>query len=163
MHGTKWVTEPWIQHGGNFGQTEVPEWDFEGFETTTNTATVKKIVIVDIVSMGKNMGFGVDSGDIEELGEDYLLPKSLYTFKMNSKTLAKEKGKEDVPNSLINEICAKWGDMQSFVEKCHPDSSKHFQCLILEKNYNTDKNNIGQVFTERRKETPEKDLTEYRV
>lgn len=63
---------------------------------------------------------------------------------MNSKTLAEEKSsEEEVPNFLIIEMCVKWGDVQSFVEKCHPDSSQHFQCLILEK--------IGQVFTERKK------------
>lgn len=43
----------------------------KGFATATSTATVKKIAIVDIVSMGKNIGFDVDSEDIEELGEDH--------------------------------------------------------------------------------------------
>ena len=27
-----------------------------------------------------------------------------------------EEGREDVPTSLIREICAKWGEVQSFVE-----------------------------------------------
>ena len=34
-----------------------------------------------------------------------------------------EEGREDVPTSLIREICAKWGEVQSFVERYHPDKA----------------------------------------
>ena len=34
-----------------------------------------------------------------------------------------EEGREDVPTSLIREICAKWGEVQSFVEWYHPDKA----------------------------------------
>ena len=34
-----------------------------------------------------------------------------------------EEGREDVPTSLIREICAKWGEMQSFVERYRPDKA----------------------------------------
>ena len=34
-----------------------------------------------------------------------------------------EAGREDVPTSLIREICAKWGEVQSFVEWYHPDKA----------------------------------------
>ena len=34
-----------------------------------------------------------------------------------------EEGREDVPTSLIHEICAKWGEVQSFVERYHPDKA----------------------------------------
>jgi hypothetical protein len=31
-----------------------------------------------------------------------------------------EEGSKDVSSSLIHEICAKWGEVQSFMERCHP-------------------------------------------
>ena len=31
--------------------------------------------------------------------------------------ISSEEGREDVPTSLIHEICAKWGEVQSFVER----------------------------------------------
>ena len=34
-----------------------------------------------------------------------------------------EEGREDVPASLIHGICAKWGEVQSFVERYHPDKA----------------------------------------
>ena len=34
-----------------------------------------------------------------------------------------EEGMEDVPTTLIREICAKWGEVQSFVERYHPDKA----------------------------------------
>jgi hypothetical protein len=33
-----------------------------------------------------------------------------------------EEGRKDVPTSLICEISAKWGEVQSFMERCHPDT-----------------------------------------
>jgi len=35
-----------------------------------------------------------------------------------------EEGREDVPTSLIHEICAKWGEVQSFEEQYHPDKQQ---------------------------------------
>ena len=35
--------------------------------------------------------------------------------------ISSEEGREDVPTSLIREICAKWGEVQSFVERYQPD------------------------------------------
>ena len=34
-----------------------------------------------------------------------------------------EEGREDVSTSLIREICAKWGEVQSFVGRYHPDKA----------------------------------------
>jgi len=38
-------------------------------------------------------------------------------------SLEEEEGREDVPTSLIREINAKWGKVQSFVERYHPDKA----------------------------------------
>jgi len=35
----------------------------------------------------------------------------------------KEEGREDVLTSLIHEICAKWCEVQSFMERYHPDKA----------------------------------------
>jgi hypothetical protein len=34
-----------------------------------------------------------------------------------------EKGKEDIPTSLICEMYAKWGEVQSIVERYHPNTA----------------------------------------
>ena len=34
-----------------------------------------------------------------------------------------EEGREDVPTFLICEICAEWSEVQSFVERYHPDKT----------------------------------------
>jgi len=34
-----------------------------------------------------------------------------------------EERREDVPTSLIREICAKWSEVQSFVERYHRDKA----------------------------------------
>jgi len=34
-----------------------------------------------------------------------------------------EEGREYFPTSLIREICAKWGKVQRFVERYHPDKA----------------------------------------
>ena len=34
-----------------------------------------------------------------------------------------EERREDVPTALINQMCAKWGEVQSFVEMYHPDKA----------------------------------------
>ena len=42
---------------------------------------------------------------------------------MEEMSSEEEEGREDVPTSLICEICAKWGEVQSFVERYHPDKA----------------------------------------
>ena len=42
---------------------------------------------------------------------------------MEEMSSGEEEGREDVPISLIREICAKWGEVQSFVERYHPDNA----------------------------------------
>lgn len=32
-----------------------------------------------------------------------------------------EEGREDIPTSLIKEMLGKWGEIQSFIDKYHPD------------------------------------------
>ena len=35
---------------------------------------------------------------------------------------AEEEGREDVPSAVIKEMYAKWGEIQLFAEKHHPDT-----------------------------------------
>ena len=83
-----------------------------------------------------------------------------------------EKTEESIPSASIKEICAKWGDVQAFVEKYHPDTVvanravkllndnviSHFRKLLLgrQKQQTLDK----LLMKEKRKETQEKDLPE---
>lgn len=42
---------------------------------------------------------------------------------MEEMSSEEEEEREDVPTSLICEICAKWGEVQSFVERHHPNKA----------------------------------------
>ena len=42
---------------------------------------------------------------------------------MEEMSSEEEEGREDIPTPLIREICAKWGEVQSFVERYHPDKA----------------------------------------
>jgi len=101
--------------------------DFEGFDNEDSA------VIDDIVSLGKNIGLEVNNEDVEELLEDHKDELSTEELEQLQKQLQKvieeemsseeEKGREDVSTSLSREICAKWGEVQSFVEQYHPDTA----------------------------------------
>ena len=90
-------------------------------------------VIDDVVSLGKNMGLEVNNEDVEELLEDdkdelsteelEQLQKQLQKAMVEEMSWEEEEGREDVPTALIREICAKWGEVQSFVERYHPDKA----------------------------------------
>ena len=86
------------------------------------------------------MGLEVNNEDVEELLEDHKDELSMEELEQLQKQLQKaiveemsseeEEGRDDVPTSLIREICAKWGEVQSFVERNHPSSKpqhEHFQ------------------------------------
>ena len=51
------------------------------------------------------------------------LQKQLQKANVEEMSSEEEEGREDVPTSLIREICAKWGEVQSFVERYHPDKA----------------------------------------
>ncbi|XP_016070266.1 PREDICTED: tigger transposable element-derived protein 1-like [Miniopterus natalensis] len=99
--------------------------DFEGFEDEPMS------VVEDIVSLGKSLGLEVDGGDVEELVGDHsteLTTEELQDLQREQQQTAaevlsseEEKGREDVPTSLIKGMLGKWGEMQSFIEKYHPD------------------------------------------
>ena len=102
----------------------VADRDFEGFDNEDST------VIDDIVSLGKNMGLEVNSEDVEELLEDHKDELSMEELEQLQKQLQKaiveemsseeEEGRDDVPTSLIREICAKWGEVQSLWNNITP-------------------------------------------
>jgi len=101
--------------------------DFEGFDNEDSA------VINDTVSLGKNMGLEVNNADVEELLEEHTEELSTEELEQLQKQLQKaiveemsseeEEGREDIPTSLIHEICAKWGEVLSFVERYHPDKA----------------------------------------
>jgi len=77
------------------------------------------------------MGLEVNNKDVEELLEDHKDELSTEELQQLQKQLQKaiveemssEEGREDVPTSLIHDICAKWGEVQIFVEQYHPDKA----------------------------------------
>jgi hypothetical protein len=98
--------------------------DFEGFDTE-NFA-----VVDDIVSLGKNMGLEINNDDVEELLQDHKTHHSMVELKelqeqqlkmiVEEMSSDEEDGSKDVFSSLIREICAKWGEVQSFLKRYHP-------------------------------------------
>nr|XP_053640490.1 uncharacterized protein LOC128694409 [Cherax quadricarinatus] len=77
----------------------------------------------------------VSDGDVEELVEDHreelttdeLQELQLEQHQTTAEELASEEedeGVDEVPSSNIKEICAKWKQLQSFVEKYHPDPTE---------------------------------------
>ena len=58
-----------------------------------------------------------DELSTEELEQ---LQKQLQKAIVEEMSSEEEEGREDVPTSLIREICAKWGEVQSFVARYHP-------------------------------------------
>ena len=39
------------------------------------------------------------------------------------KSSEKEDAREDVSSAVVNDMCVKWGELQAFVEKYHPDTA----------------------------------------
>lgn len=101
--------------------------DFEDFDSQDF------VVIDDIVFPGKNMGLEINNEDMEELLEYHKYELSMDELEqlqkqqpkafVEEKSSEEEEGREDVPSPLIQEICAKWCEVQSFVERYHPDKA----------------------------------------
>ncbi|XP_074170474.1 uncharacterized protein LOC141567452 [Rhinolophus sinicus] len=103
----------------------VPECVFEDVEEDAP-------IVEDVVSLGKSMGLEVSSDDVEELVEDHkteLTTEELQNILTEQQQAATEElsseeaGRESVSNALIKEMCAKWVEVQIFVEKYHPDKA----------------------------------------
>ncbi|XP_036212432.1 tigger transposable element-derived protein 1-like isoform X2 [Myotis myotis] len=96
-------------------------------------------VVEDIVSLGKSMGLEVDDDDVEELVEDHnteLTTEELQDLQREQQQPAaeersSEEGREDIPTSLIKGMLGKWGEMQSFIEKYHPDKEVAHRAINL--------------------------------
>ncbi|XP_053234890.1 tigger transposable element-derived protein 1-like isoform X3 [Podarcis raffonei] len=91
------------------------------------------LIVEDIVSLGKSMGLEVSRDDVEELVEEHkteLTAEELRNVLMEQQQAAaeelflqEEERRESVPTALIEDMCAKWADLQVFVEKYHPDKA----------------------------------------
>ena len=117
----------------------VPERDFEGFqfEACPSTVAVTPIipeqddaVIDDILSMGKSMGLQVNRDDINELLKGHSTESAteelLHLQQQQQQDLAEDQEsseEEDVSSAVVNDMCAKWSELQAFVEKYHPDTA----------------------------------------
>ncbi|KAF2366173.1 DDE superfamily endonuclease domain [Trinorchestia longiramus] len=96
----------------------VPGQDFEGSEE----------IVDDIVSIGQSMGLEIDSEDVEDHSTELTTEELVSLHKEQEKAVTEsisswEKDeKEDTPSSVIEEMCAKWGELQAFVEKTLPNN-----------------------------------------
>ncbi|XP_050724716.1 tigger transposable element-derived protein 1-like isoform X2 [Eriocheir sinensis] len=106
-------------------------WRILWSDCVAGSDTKDFVVIDDIVSLGKDMGLEVNREDVEELLEGHKNELSVEEMEQLQKhqqeaileemSSEEEEGREDVPSSLIRKICATWGEVQSFVERHHPD------------------------------------------
>ena len=127
------------------------ERQFEGFDSVAGTSTAADVeeesredsqLIDEIVSMGQNLGLEMDSGDVEELLDEHrdeLTTEELQQLQEEQKrTLTEEmssdedEGRKIASTADIKEICAKWNDIQNFVELYHPDKATSSRAVLKE-------------------------------
>ena len=104
----------------------VAHQDFEEFEPDHSA------LIDEVVSMGKAWDSKWKVEDVHELVKIHKIELNtdelLHLQEEQQATLADDlssdegEARESVPISLIKEMCAKWGEVQLFVEKYHPDT-----------------------------------------
>ena len=126
----------------------VTEREFEGFNSVANTGTAADVeevsqedrqLINEIVNMGQNLGLEMDNSDVEELLDEHrveLTTEELqHLQEEQKKTLTEDissdedEGRKDASTAEIKEFCAKWNEIQNFVELYHPD--KAASCRIV--------------------------------
>ena len=124
------------------------EREFEGFNSVANTGTAADVeevsqedrqLINEIVNMGQNLGLEMDNSDVEGLLDEHrveLTTEELqHLQEEQKKTLTEEissdedEGRKDASTAEIKEFCAKWNEIQNFVELYHPD--KAASCRIV--------------------------------
>lgn len=118
----------------------VTEREFEGFQPEAGPSTATPVhvisddtdVVEEIVVMGRSLGLEVDKDDIDELVESHsteltveellhLQQQQQQDLIVEQESSEEDEVREDVPSSLISEICSKWADVQAFAEKYHPE------------------------------------------
>ncbi|XP_069936683.1 tigger transposable element-derived protein 1-like [Cherax quadricarinatus] len=182
----------------------VDKRDFEGFEANPEKPMP---VVESIVALGKSLGLEVSGEDVEELveevsGEDVeelveedneeLTTDELIDQLQEQEARPEETGSEEgreklkkLPTTKIKEICAKWLEVQTFMDENHPHTAiasrvgnlytdnvvKHFREVIKEREVQatmdryvvrkkSSDSEAGPSGIKRRREvTPEKDLT----
>ncbi|KAF2367541.1 hypothetical protein FHG87_001710 [Trinorchestia longiramus] len=107
------------------------------------TCTTKEnAVMEDILSMGRSMGIEVNREDIDELVEGHsselTTEELLYLQQQQQQDLVQEQEssededvREEASSAVINDMCAKWGELQAFVEKYHPDTAVSNRAVII--------------------------------
>ncbi|XP_069940538.1 tigger transposable element-derived protein 1-like [Cherax quadricarinatus] len=169
----------------------VDKRDFEGFEANPeNPVPVEE----SIVALGKSMGLEVSGEDVEELVEEdneELTTDELIDQLQEQEARPGETGSEEgreklkkLPTTKIKEICAKWLEVQTFMDENHPHTAiasragdyytdnvvKHFRQVIKEREVqatmdrylvrkkSSDSEAGPSGIKKRREVTPEKDL-----
>ncbi|KAK1339615.1 hypothetical protein QTO34_018168 [Cnephaeus nilssonii] len=93
--------------------------DFEGFEDEPMS------VVEDIVALGKSMALEMDDDDVPQheptTKELQAIQREQQQTSAEELFSEEEEGRENIPTLLIKRILGKWGEMQSFIEKYHPD------------------------------------------
>ncbi|KAF2358657.1 hypothetical protein FHG87_010586 [Trinorchestia longiramus] len=93
-------------------------------------------------SMGRSRGIEVNREDIDELVEGHsselTTEELLYLQQQQQQDLAQEQESsededvcEEASSAVINGMCAKWGELQAFVEKYHPDTTVSNRAVII--------------------------------
>nr|XP_053631974.1 tigger transposable element-derived protein 1-like [Cherax quadricarinatus] len=109
----------------------VQERDFEGFGADPKEPIP---VVESIVALGKPLGLEVSGEDVEELVEDHreelateeLQELHLQQQEITAQEIAAEEEEErwrKVPSSKIKDICAKWTEVQTFMDELHPNKA----------------------------------------
>ena len=98
-------------------------------------------LIDEIVSMGQNLGLEINSGDVEELlneHRDELTTEELRQLHEEQKKMLTEEissdedeGRKIASSADIKKICAKWNDIQNFVELYHPDKATSSRAVYM--------------------------------
>nr|XP_053643175.1 tigger transposable element-derived protein 1-like [Cherax quadricarinatus]XP_053643176.1 tigger transposable element-derived protein 1-like [Cherax quadricarinatus]XP_053643177.1 tigger transposable element-derived protein 1-like [Cherax quadricarinatus]XP_053643178.1 tigger transposable element-derived protein 1-like [Cherax quadricarinatus] len=107
----------------------VEERDFEVFGANPRGPMP---VVESIVALGKSMGLEVSGEDVKELVEEdnelttEELQDHLQQQEARPEETASEEGREKLrklPTSKIKEMCAKWVELQTFMDENHPDTA----------------------------------------
>lgn len=112
---------------------------FEGFVEEPEPAADS--VVDDIVTIAESIGLQVDRGDVEELVEEHseelsteeLQQRLAEQHRIAAAELSEEEDQsiQQISSFEIKEILKKWTELQTFVEKTHPDREKANRCIHL--------------------------------
>ncbi|XP_069179830.1 tigger transposable element-derived protein 1-like [Procambarus clarkii] len=112
----------------------VRQLDFEGFEPVNDAPIVE-----EIVTLGQQMGLELDGDDVEEFVEEHneeLTTEELQALQQEQQdnaaddsTVEEDEAVANVPSAVIKKVCQMWEEIQTIVEKTHPEKAVVGRCL----------------------------------